>query len=155
MSDAGLDALNVLEGVDEGMYSRVMLDVEVWTTTKMTTTTTTGDEDDEGGRNDEEDGEERRDVATEKEEGTVMSAFGYLAGPASFERGGGPSATCREIGDYSLEVHETEFVPKHKRRAGSLGTGGVKTNQPGGGGSLGAGELRCEGEPTPDVVERV
>lgn len=111
VDDAGLDALDVLEGVDEGMYSRVTLDVEVWWRKKK------------GGEKEEEEREAAPD-STSSGSGEVVSVFGYVTGPASLERGVG-SESCRAItGGYSAEVHEAEYVPKHKRAAGSLGTGG-------------------------------
>ena len=118
VDDAGLDALDVLEGVDEGMYTRVTLDVEVWWKKDATKS---------GVQEEEEEGEE------EPPRGEVVSAYGYVTGPASIERGllvdGGGSTTggasCRVVEQYDLDTHLVEYVPKHKRAAGSLGTRGV------------------------------
>ena len=90
VDDAGLDALDVLEGVDEGMYERVVLGVE---------------------------------PADDAPGGTAPSAFGYVAGAESIARGVGGDA-CESIPAYDIETHEKAYVPKHERRAGSLGTRG-------------------------------
>lgn len=121
VDDAGLDALDVLEGVDEGMYTRVELDVEVWWKTE----------------HDQEATQEHDATFSEKSldeagrgRGRVVSAFGYMTGPASLALGVGRADSCRAIGAYSLEVHEAEYVPKHRRAAGSLGTAGVRDTHP-------------------------
>jgi hypothetical protein len=121
VDDAGLDALDVLEGVEEGMYSRLELDVEVWWRNR-----------DACAKGDEE-GEEPWDPpekdAGPRGEAQMVSAFGYVAGPASLARGvGSPRSGHRTLGAYSLEVHEAEYVPKHRRAAGSLGTSGGGTD---------------------------
>ena len=55
--------------------------------------------------------------------GEVVSAFGYVTGPASIERGVDVDGVVVE--QYDLDTHVAEYVPKHKRAAGSLGTRGV------------------------------
>lgn len=92
VDDAGLDALDVLEGIDEGMYERVTLDVNLM--------------DDGGGRD---------------ETTTTTSAQAYVCGPESERRGVG-TTWSEEIPAYDTTVHEAAYVPKHERAAGSLGT---------------------------------
>ena len=132
VDDAGLYALDVLEGVDEGMYSRVTLDVEVWWMKKN------ADEEERGAGAEVPSESSSSAAAATAGDGEVVSAFGYVTGPASSERGVGSSDTCRAIPDYTLDVHRAEYVPKHERAAGSLGTRGGG----GGGGGGGADETR-------------
>ena len=118
VDDAGLDALDVLEAVDEGMYSRVTLDVEVWWKKKN------ADEEERGAGAEAPPESSSSSAAVAPGDGEVVSAFGYVTGPASLARGVGSSDTCRAVSDYTLDVHKAEYVPKHERAAGSLGTRG-------------------------------
>lgn len=114
VNGAGLDALDVLEGLEEGMYRRVEVDVLVWWA------------EDEAGP----DSMAAKDVSDpaasrgERAAEEVVTVYGYVTGPASLARGVG-SADCRVIDAYSMEIHEAEYVPKHERAAGSLGTRGI------------------------------
>ena len=92
VGDEGLDALDVLEGIDEGMYERVTLDVAT---------------------------REGADGAVDG--GFATTAQAFVCGPESERRGIG-TTWSEEIAAYDLKTHEASYVPKHERAAGSLGT---------------------------------
>ena len=96
VDDDALDALDVLEGVDEGMYARVRLQRVL----------------------DASPGEPEPEPAD-------VDAFGYVAGAESIARGVGDES-CEPIPAYDLETHEAAYVPKARRAAGSLGTKGAR-----------------------------